>query len=338
MEAASQVGETVIFNDVDELGLSNTRLFTCEVKVGRLTKCRGSGNNKKMAKANAADQALELIKSRVGDTTNLPRSSKVSPNHTSSSQAASPMRVLLSPAGRLTQDPPSSEDTNPVGSLQEMCMKNNWAPPCYDVVCETGESHMKTFIYECKVESWIAQGQGRNKKTAKKLAAENLLSMIKQATKSSSLHDVNTSSLSGSPFRSFPDKSWPKMNPQSDPGPSTSHPTSSPVPFLSSTLYDEMECEDQQSFEETSPGTLPLVTEDGISEEFRSSLADRGKISGFTITYHDLLEKGYSGNYMCFVRLDTKPPAVCNGVGPTKTYAHEKAAQNALQYLNTVCS
>lgn len=155
---------------------------------------------------------------------------------------------------------------------------------------------------------------------------------------SSSLHNVNTSSLSGSPFRSFPDKSWPKMNPQSDPGPSTSHPTSSPVPFLSSTLYDEMECEDQQSFEETSPGTLPLVTEDGISEEFRSSLADRGKISGFTITYHDLLEKGYSGNYMCFVRLDTKPPAVCNGVGPTKTYAHEKAAQNALQYLNTVCS
>lgn len=77
MEAASQVGETVTFNDVDELGLSNTRLFICEVKVGRLTKCRGSGNNKKMAKANAADQVLELIRSRVGDTANSPRTSKV---------------------------------------------------------------------------------------------------------------------------------------------------------------------------------------------------------------------------------------------------------------------
>lgn len=74
----------------------------------------------------------------------------MSPNHTSSSQAASPIRVPLSPAGRGTQDPLSS-DINPVGSLQEICMKNNWAPPSYDLVCEKGESHMKTFIYECKV-------------------------------------------------------------------------------------------------------------------------------------------------------------------------------------------
>ena len=77
MEAASQVGETVSFNYVDELGLSNTRLFECEVKVGRLTKCRGSGINKKMAKANAADQALELIRGRTSGSTKLPVKSKV---------------------------------------------------------------------------------------------------------------------------------------------------------------------------------------------------------------------------------------------------------------------
>lgn len=77
LEAASQVGETVNFNYVDDLGLSNARLFICEVKVGRLTKCRGSGNNKKMAKANAAEQALELIRSRTGGNTNLPVRSKV---------------------------------------------------------------------------------------------------------------------------------------------------------------------------------------------------------------------------------------------------------------------
>lgn len=142
--------------------------------------------------------------------------------------------------------------------------------------------------------------------------------------------------LSGSPFRNFPKKSWPDLSPQSDTGPSTSHLTLSPVPFLSSTFYDEMESEDEQISEESSHGTLPLAFKDGFSEEFRLSLTDRGKISGFTITYHDLSEKGYSGNYMCLVRLDTKPPIVCSGMGPTKTFAHEKAAQNALQYLNTV--
>ena len=34
-----------------------------------------------------------------------------------------------------------------------------------------------------QVESWIAQGQGKSKKSAKKLAAENLLSMISEAAK-----------------------------------------------------------------------------------------------------------------------------------------------------------
>lgn len=34
-----------------------------------------------------------------------------------------------------------------------------------------------------QVESWIAQGQGKSKKSAKKLAAENLLAMINGAVK-----------------------------------------------------------------------------------------------------------------------------------------------------------
>jgi len=34
-----------------------------------------------------------------------------------------------------------------------------------------------------QVESWIAQGQGKSKKSAKKLAAENLLSTISEAVK-----------------------------------------------------------------------------------------------------------------------------------------------------------
>ena len=137
------------------------------------------------------------------------------------------------------------------------------------------------------------------------------------------------SPVPGSPFRNFPNK-WPKVSPQAGPS------ALSPVPFLSSPLYDEMECEDEQSFEEISHGIPPPVIEDVISNEFCLSLEDRGKTRSFTVTYHDLPEKGYSGNYMCFVRLDTRPPTVCSGMGPTKAYAHEKAAKNALLYLNTV--
>ena len=55
----------------------------------------------------------------------------------------------LSPARRSLYLP--STDSNPIGSLQEMCMKKNWTPPVYNVTQEEGEAHMKTFTFECKV-------------------------------------------------------------------------------------------------------------------------------------------------------------------------------------------
>lgn len=77
---------------------------------------------------------------------------QMSPSHTSSQAARlSPTRVPLSPAGRDIQDSANIADSNPIGALQEMCMKHSWTPPSYDLARETGESHMKTFIYECKV-------------------------------------------------------------------------------------------------------------------------------------------------------------------------------------------
>ena len=143
--------------------------------------------------------------------------------------------------------------------------------------------------------------------------------------------------MTGSPLRNFP-STWPKVSPPSGPSASTSRQTHLPVAFLSSPLYDDVECEDEQTTEETSHGIPTPVFENIISEEFCLSLEERGKTSSFTVEYHDLPEKGYSGNYMCFVKLDTRLPTVCSGMGPTKAYAHEKAAQNALHYLNTVCS
>lgn len=70
MEAAVQVDEQVTSNDIDELGLPGKRLFTCEIKVGRLLKCKGTGLNKKMAKNNAAESALDTIKQRGAGISN----------------------------------------------------------------------------------------------------------------------------------------------------------------------------------------------------------------------------------------------------------------------------
>lgn len=71
---------------------------------------------------------------------------KVSPSH--SLQTASPSHSLSNPAP--SNSSPNTEG-NPIGSLQELCMKNNCTPPSYDLVHDSGEAHSKTFIYECKV-------------------------------------------------------------------------------------------------------------------------------------------------------------------------------------------
>lgn len=312
MEAAAQVGESVTFNDVDELGLWSTKLFTCEVKVGRLLKVSGTGPNKKTAKANAAEQAFMIIKQKATGSSG------------NSSEASKPtIPIHASQRGTPTASPsfgsPNS-GSNPIGSLQEMCTKNNWSPPVYDLLRESGEAHTKTFIYECKIESLIAQGQGKTKKTAKKLSAENMLSMIGETPPSAlSLSPGASSRPSRNLFRNFPDQ-----------GPKRS---SSPVSFLSSPLCDVMEHD--SSFE---PEVKPSSFLEDITDEFCSSLEDKGRQSGFQATYHDLPEKGYSGNYLCFVRLNTKPPTVCSGGGPTKNSAHEIAAKHALYYLSTVCA
>lgn len=141
---------------------------------------------------------------------------------------------------------------------------------------------------------------------------------------------------SRSPFRNFPDQDFENVGTSNS---SASLGTPSPLSsFLSSQLYDSVEDDDEEE-EVASVGSAassPPIEDN--REEFRSSLEDEGKKSGFSVEYHDLSQKGYSGNYLCFVRLTTQPPAVCSGVGPTKTCAHEKAAKNALQYLSTVCS
>lgn len=53
----------------------------------------------------------------------------------------------------------------------------------------------------------------------------------------------------------------------------------------------------------------------------------------FEVTYVDIDEKTYSGQYQCLVQLSTLPVAVCQGAGKTSKEAQTSAARNALEYL-----
>lgn len=53
----------------------------------------------------------------------------------------------------------------------------------------------------------------------------------------------------------------------------------------------------------------------------------------FEVTYVDIEEKTFSGNFQCLVQLSTLPVAVCQGSGKTSKAAQTNAARNALEYL-----
>lgn len=123
--------------------------------------------------------------------------------------------------------------------------------------------------------------------------------------------------------------------------------SSKPVPYLLSQLNDHLASDDDDvgNDEDDNDNLTRLIhpfshsgVNDGVNEEFCSSLEEKGKRSRFSVEYHDFSQKGSSGNYLCFVRLNTTPPTVCSGMGLTKTSAHEKASQRALHYLNIVCN
>ncbi|XP_017030024.1 protein Loquacious isoform X2 [Drosophila kikkawai] len=53
----------------------------------------------------------------------------------------------------------------------------------------------------------------------------------------------------------------------------------------------------------------------------------------FEVTYVDIEEKTYTGQFQCLVQLSTLPVGVCHGTGPSVSDAQRHAAQNALEYL-----
>ncbi|OTF74077.1 RISC-loading complex subunit-like protein [Euroglyphus maynei] len=74
-----------------------------------------------------------------------------------------------------------SELENPIGKLQEICMKKHWHPPIYDEVQSSGLPHERLFTFHCKIENMnlVVDGVGKSKKSAKREAAERMLTVLR---------------------------------------------------------------------------------------------------------------------------------------------------------------
>ncbi|XP_014467461.1 PREDICTED: uncharacterized protein LOC106740693 [Dinoponera quadriceps] len=151
--------------------------FKCEVTCKNLS-ASGTGTNKKEAKHNAALNMLSLLNvdlpSKGYQTENSMQSLKLyqTMNINQSNDISSPSNIS-SPA--YAQMYP---ECNYVGLLQELCVQYRLDLPIYELVSESGPSHMKTFTIKSNIGCLNRTGIAHCKRSAKQEAAKNALQYL----------------------------------------------------------------------------------------------------------------------------------------------------------------
>ncbi|XP_038276839.1 interferon-inducible double-stranded RNA-dependent protein kinase activator A isoform X3 [Dermochelys coriacea] len=111
----------------------------------------GEGHSKKIAKHRAAEAALNVLKGNPS--------------------------IGLSVPDSIVPDSPKQpqNQTNPIGTLQELAVQKGWRLPEYSLAHESGPPHKREFTMTCRIETFVETGTGTSKKLAKRNAAEKLL-------------------------------------------------------------------------------------------------------------------------------------------------------------------
>ncbi|XP_031555508.1 interferon-inducible double-stranded RNA-dependent protein kinase activator A homolog [Actinia tenebrosa] len=318
MLASSQHSMIVRFKNLVEDASQKT--FICKVEIGGLLdECIGYGQSKREAKINAADDAIAKLtdyvkvpKPREGTPQEEPSSSRRHETDVTTSMNESPSYRSSYP--RSLSLPENTNNLslahNSVGELQELAMQRGWPAPEYKEIDEYGEPHRMTFLIECKLKHNVCEGRGSSKKTAKKQAAEKMLKMVQP-------------SVSSGPFISR-NLSTPGLEQRDSPRASVSTAaimrTRGKEPPISSIPLEKMKISSSE-------------TNRRPQNFYCNKLSKEAKKNSWNIEWKDLGEKGYNGNYQCFVQISTDPMTVCCGSGPTLSSAHDDAAMNALNCL-----
>ncbi|XP_050772789.1 interferon-inducible double-stranded RNA-dependent protein kinase activator A isoform X3 [Gopherus flavomarginatus] len=183
--------------------------------------------------------------------------------------------------------------TNPIGTLQELAVQKGWRLPEYSLAHESGPPHKREFTMTCRIETFVETGTGTSKKLAKRNAAEKFLAK----------------------FHSFPPDS-------------INISLGNEVGNNLGCTWDALRNSEEEKITllKRSPLSIP-------NTDYVQLLGEVAEEQGFVITYLNIEELSVNGQYQCLAELSTNPVTVCHGTGITWGNAHNDAAHNALQYL-----
>lgn len=179
----------VEFEVVNETGPPHMRKYTTKCTVGEVS-TEGTGNGKKVSKKEAAEKMVaELRKlSPPGSVTSNNNVSNATNNNMVISETTTLVKkkqtVKKKSRNLIKEQKPDGtfygQGINPISRLIQIQQAKKEKEPVYTVVAERGEPRAREFIIQCSLDGGTVttQGIGPNKKTAKRKAAEAMLTQL----------------------------------------------------------------------------------------------------------------------------------------------------------------
>ncbi|XP_002018889.2 RISC-loading complex subunit tarbp2 isoform X1 [Drosophila persimilis] len=217
-------------------------------------------------------------------------------------------------------DPDDKIVGNPIGLLQELCMQRRWPPPTYATETEMGLPHERLFTIACTILQYREIGKGKSKKIAKRSAAHKMWSRLQDTPiDAAKVLDVcneleGDSRINDNYYGDLKDITVPTLTTQHSNKVSQFHKT------LKNATGKKLLKLQKTCLKNTTVDHPKLLTDIAAENQFE-------------VTYVDIEEKTFTGQFQCLVQLSTLPVGVCHGTGPTAREAQRHAAQNALEYL-----
>lgn len=311
-------------------GMSHNPVFTYQVTIGEMTAI-GTGNSKKQAKHAAARGMIDKLDGRTPATTpvlppntNLDNASADGSVTTQSSQGSNGSSTGSGTGGG------AGAPTNPIGKIQEYCVKFSLPLPIYDLQNTVGQPHQRNFEIIAKVGSVNAIGSGTSKKDAKRSAASALLAKLK------SMGNDVTSLSNIIPPSNGTANSVGDIEEELELAKGVSGMKIETLTQKHSKVLQDF----YKKLQDSGKAKLLALHRSNMREpnfDYVRLLAELGQEQGFEITYVDIFqneeERSASGDHQCLVQLSTLPVAVCYGTGQTQPAANNDAARHALNYL-----
>ncbi|MBN3278255.1 PRKAA kinase, partial [Polyodon spathula] len=299
-EYGTKIGKPPIYYMEKAEGNAHLPSFIFNVEIGAVTST-GQGLSKRAAKHKAAEAALNILK-REPD---LQRSWW---NLLHINIYIFFLLVFIHsipfPKTELSDSPKQTQNqSNPIGTLQELAVQKGWRLPEYSVALESGPAHKRDFSVTCRIETFLVTGSGSSKKIAKRSAAEQMLAKLQNLPDIPvKVHSSSTSQLKAVFFF-----------------------------FVVKTSGFRWE-----SLKDSTAEKITILKRNPLSipnTDYVQMLSDLSQEQGFEVTFLDIDELTVNGQYQCLAEIAASPVTVCHGTGISCGNAHNDAAHSALQYV-----